>query len=69
VVQDPYFGRRDESEDTVEIKFVMNDESSLPDVLALVKDKGHEVVRFAKEEISLEDLFVKIVGRTLENGE
>jgi ABC-2 type transport system ATP-binding protein len=68
-VIEPYFGRRDEREGTREVRFSMNDESGLTDVLTTVKAEGHEVVRFAKEEPSLEDLFMKIVGRELESGE
>lgn len=69
VVNEPYFGRRDEGANTVEVKFTMDSESSLPGVLSTVKSKGFKITGFAKEEISLEDLFVKIVGRKLENGE
>ena len=68
-VREPYFGRRDEREGTGEVKFAMTDEGDLPQVLEAVKAHGHQVVRFAKEEPSLEDLFLKIVGRRLENGE
>ena len=68
-VREPYFGKEDVAAKTMEVRFAMNDESRLPDVLNAVKSKGLEVVRFAKEEPSLEDLFIKIVGRELKHGE
>ena len=69
VVHSPYFGRRDEKEDSIEVCFAMDNESGLTDVLAAIKNAGHQVLRFAKEEASLEDLFIKIVGRHLAENE
>jgi ABC-2 type transport system ATP-binding protein len=68
-VNDPYLGRRDEIQNTAEVKFTMADESMLTSVLESVKAQGITVQRFAKEQISLEDLFVKLVGRRLKEGE
>ncbi len=68
-IRQPYFGPKDHQDGAGEVKFTMSRESALPDLLTAVKSKGFEVAGFSKEEISLEDLFIKIVGRELENGE
>lgn len=69
MMSDPYIGRRDAAEDTLEVRFTMDQENGLTDVLGTIKDHGHQVVRFSKEEPTMEDLFMKIVGRKLEHGE
>ena len=68
-VDDPYFGRKNEKEQIAEVRFTMSDDGALGDVLSLLKEQGFKVIRFSKEQISLEDLFMKIVGRKLETGE
>ena len=68
-VDDPYFGRQDEKENVAEIRFTMSDEGALADVLSSLKEQGFRIIRFSKQQISLEDLFMKIVGRKLEAGE
>jgi len=68
-VRNPYAGRRDEADDTLEVRFTMEDEAGLTGVLNAVTGGGHRIVRFSKEELSLEDLFMEIVGRRLEQDE
>jgi len=68
-VKEPYLGAENGSEEKVEIRFGLTEDDAISEVLSAVKQNGHKVIRFSKQEVSMEDLFMKIVGRKLEKGE
>ncbi|MCZ7585055.1 MAG: DUF4162 domain-containing protein [Deltaproteobacteria bacterium] len=59
----------DETAGTWKLRFSLDSDDALLAVLQAARDRGLRVVTFAKLEPGLEDLFIKIVGRKLEDEE
>ncbi len=61
--------KRDKKLDTAEIRFVLAEDAAIPDVFARCRERGFNVEHFGKRERSLEDLFLRVVGRDLADDE
>ncbi|HIH01023.1 TPA: ABC transporter ATP-binding protein [Thermoplasmata archaeon] len=48
------------------LRFVLEDESSVSDIVSTVIGRGSKIVSLQKTEPTLEDVFIKLVGRGLE---
>jgi len=48
------------------LRFVLEDESSVSDIVSTVLGKGSKILSLQKTEPTLEDVFIKLVGRGLE---
>ena len=49
-----------------EVRFVLEDEAVISDIISFITSKGAKVVSLAKTEPTLEDVFIQLVGRGLE---
>jgi ABC-2 type transport system ATP-binding protein len=49
-----------------ELAFVIDDESAVSDIVSMVTGQGKRIHELRKTEPTLEDVFVSLVGRTLE---
>jgi ABC-2 type transport system ATP-binding protein len=47
------------------VRLVMEDESAISDVISTVVGQGAKVLSLSKSEVTLEDVFIKLVGRGL----
>jgi ABC-2 type transport system ATP-binding protein len=52
-----------------EIKFQIEDEGRIIDILNYLKERGFNLTSFRKREPTLEDVFIEIVGKKLEENE
>ncbi len=50
------------------LKFIMDDESTVADIIAEVSKCGSRIISVEKTETTLEDVFVTLVGRGLQDG-
>ena len=51
---------------TTELRFVLEDESCVSDIVSKVVSAGSRIISLQKTEPTLEDVFIKLVGRGLE---
>jgi ABC-2 type transport system ATP-binding protein len=58
--------KQNEEKGTTDLRFHIEDDSVISDVLSALDGKGSKVVMLKKTEPTLEDVFVKLVGRGLE---
>jgi ABC-2 type transport system ATP-binding protein len=56
----------DPQTDHAELAFVIDDESAVSDIISLVTGEGKRIHELRKTEPTLEDVFVSLVGRSLE---
>ncbi len=56
----------DLDKDTTSLRFVLSDESAVSDIVSEVIHSGSKIISLQKTEPSLEDVFVKIVGKGFE---
>ncbi len=68
-VKDPYISKSDNGDGSWEIRFGLDEDEMLLEVLQAAKSGGLHVDSFGKIEPGLEDLFLKVVGRKLEKEE
>ncbi|MEW5936970.1 MAG: ABC transporter ATP-binding protein [Candidatus Thermoplasmatota archaeon] len=54
--------------DLTELKFIIEDESVVAEIVSAVTQRGGKIVALHKTEPTLEDVFVALVGRGLTNG-
>jgi ABC-2 type transport system ATP-binding protein len=51
---------------TSEVRFVLEDEAVISDIISFITTRGAKVVSLTKTEPTLEDVFIQLVGRGLE---
>jgi ABC-2 type transport system ATP-binding protein len=56
----------DPEKGTTTLRFIVEDESSISDIVSNILAKGSKIVSLQKTEPTLEDVFIKLVGRGLE---
>jgi ABC-2 type transport system ATP-binding protein len=49
------------------LKFILEDDSVISDVSQALNENGSKIISFSKMEPSLEDVFISLVGKGLEN--
>src|SRR5947209_819259 len=58
--------KNDISKNTTSITFILEDESPVSDILSAIQTQGSKIHYLQKSEPTLEDVFVRMVGRNLE---
>jgi ABC-2 type transport system ATP-binding protein len=58
-------GEPDESGTVYKLKFILEDEAAIASVVAALADLNGSIISFQKNEPTLEDVFLKLVGRSL----
>ena len=61
-----YTSAKDAEGSTTKLRFVLQDESCVSDIVSRVVSKGSRIISLQKTEPTLEDVFIKLVGRGLE---
>ena len=61
-----YSSTRDSESSSTKLRFVLEDESCVSDIVSKVVSKGSRITSLQKTEPTLEDVFIKLVGRGLE---
>lgn len=56
----------DSEKELTSLKFVLTDESAVSDIVSLVLGRGAKILSLQKTEPTLEDVFIKMVGRGFE---
>ena len=61
-----YSSTKDIEGSTTQLRFVLEDESCVSDIVSEVVSKGSRIISLQKTEPTLEDVFIKLVGRGFE---
>ncbi len=56
----------DESKGTTDLRLHIDDDSVISDIISSIDNQGLKINRLNKKEPTLEDVFIKLVGRGLE---
>jgi ABC-2 type transport system ATP-binding protein len=62
-------GEPDDSGSTYKLKFILKDESAISSVVQALTSQEASIRSLQKHEPTLEDVFIKLVGRSLTGGE
>jgi len=61
-----FSAKNDIGKNTTNLTFILEDESPVSDILSVIQSQGSKIHYLQKSEPTLEDVFVSMVGRSLE---